>query len=59
MDHQITKVGNYLILQLKRFLNRNVDFIKDITKVNYTKILSVSLVVNEGVSIKSLALLTQ
>ena len=56
IDHQITKVGNYLILQLKRFLNRNVDFIKDITKVNYTKILSVLLVVNEGVSTNSLAL---
>ena len=34
MDHQITKVGIYLILELKRFVNHNADFIKDFTKVS-------------------------
>ena len=34
MDHQITKVGIYLILELKRFINHNADFIKDFTKVS-------------------------
>ena len=47
MDHQITKVGYYLILQLKLFVNNNDDFIKDITKGHYTKTLSVPLVVDE------------
>ena len=48
MDHQITKVGNHLILHLKRFVNHDGHFIKDITKVHCTKTLSVPLVVNEN-----------
>ena len=47
MDHQISKIGKYLILQLKRFVDHNGDFIKDITKVRYTKTVSVPIVIDE------------
>ena len=47
MDHQTTKVSNYLILQLKRFDNLNGDFIKEIAKVRCTKTLSVPLAEGE------------
>ena len=47
MDHQISKVGNYLILQVKCFVNHNDDFIKNITKIHCSKPLSVPLVVDE------------
>ena len=46
MDCDISKMGNCLISLLKRFVNQ-YDFIKDITKVQCTKTLSVPLVVDE------------
>ena len=33
IDHEISKVGSYLVLQLKRFLRHHGKFIKDIKKV--------------------------
>ena len=44
IDHQISKVGNYSIFQLKYFLNYRGNFIKNITKVQCIKTLSVPLV---------------
>lgn len=44
-DHKISKVGRYLILQLKRFLNHYGNFIKDIKKVQFTETLSVPVVI--------------
>ena len=39
----MTKVGNYLILQLKRFVIHNGGFIQEITKIHCTRALSVPL----------------
>ena len=33
VDHEISKGGSYLVLQLKSFLNHHGNFIKDIKKV--------------------------
>ena len=56
MDHQITKVGIYLILELKRFVNHNADFIKDFTKVSSHENFLYHLLLMRLVSTKSLAL---
>lgn len=58
MDHQISNMDNYLILQLKHFVNHSGDFIKGITKVYCTKTL-VPLVANEMTFHKGLALYWQ
>ena len=58
MDHQTTKVSNYLILQLKRFDNLNGDFIKEIAKVRCTKTLSVPLAEGEVSFHKMFSLIT-
>lgn len=47
MDLQISKVGNYLILQLKCFVNHTSDSIKDNTKFHCIKTLFVPLFVDE------------
>ena len=38
IDHQISKVGNYSIFQLKYFLNYRGNFIKNITKISVLKL---------------------
>ena len=47
MDLQISKVGNYLILQLKCFVNHTSDSIKDNTKFHCIKTLFVPPFVDE------------
>ena len=46
-DHEISKVGSYLVLQLEHFLSHRGNFIKDIKKVQCTETLSVPLVVDD------------
>ena len=47
VDHEIAKVGCYLVLQLKSFVNDNESFIKDIKKVQCTKTYSVPVAVDD------------
>ena len=55
-DLQTSKVGNYLILQLKHFVNHNSDFMKYFTNVHCTKTLSVALAVDEVIFHKKFSL---
>ena len=53
VDHEISKVGPCLILQLQHFVNHHRNFIKDIKKVQCTETLSVPVAVDIYLSIKS------
>ena len=50
VDHEISKVGSYLVLQLKRFINHLGNFTKDIKKAKWvqcTDILSLPVVLDD------------
>ena len=48
-DHEISKVGDYLIIQVKRFLVFNQAVTKDITKISCTLTLTVPVTLDEDV----------
>ena len=48
-DHEISKVGDYLIIQVKRFLVFNQAVTKDITKISCILTLTVPVTLDENV----------
>ena len=47
VGHVILKVGSYLVLQLKRFVNHHGNFIKNIKRVQCTETFSLQVVVDD------------
>ena len=47
VDHEISKIGSYLMLQLKCFVSHHGNFIKDIKKVQCAETFSMPVVVDD------------
>ena len=48
-DHEISKVGDYLTIQMKRFLVFNQEVTKDITKISCTPTLAVPVTLDDDI----------
>ena len=57
LDHEISKVGSYLVSQLKKFVSHRGSFTKDIKKIQCTETLSVPVVVDDAPFHKKINLL--